>query len=238
MKAQYENMEVRKTEFAPRSRLEKEEMKQIQLEIASEAEFEDRPCFNPGEVEDAKVTGIDQAFTGEKAVSAVVVMQEGEVVEKVHAVEELQMPYIPGLLAFREAPAITSALQKLGSEPDLLVLDGSGRIHFREAGIAAHIGVLFDVLAIGVAKNLLCGKPHNDTHYMEEGEKVPIHSDESLETSTNQLIGYAFQSRQYPNSTKINPLYVSPGHQLSAETAVEIVKKLGGDYKLPEPTVM
>lgn len=211
-------------------------MEEMQRQLAEDAVFEDRKGFEPEEVEKRKVVGVDQAFTDEKEISAAVVIQDGEVIEKVHAVEDLEMTYIPGLLAFREAPAIISALQKLENEPDLLMLDGSGKIHYREAGIATHIGVMFDKPSIGVAKNLLCGEPRKAVDSPQEGEKVPIYTDERTETSTNELIGYAFQSRQYPESTRINQLYVSLGHRVSADTAVDIVEKLGGDYKLPEPT--
>lgn len=216
--------------------LEKEEMEEIQRQLSEQAVFEDRLEFGPEEVEKRKVVGIDQAFTEDEAVSAAVVVQDGEVIEKVHAVEDLEMPYIPGLLAFREAPAIISALQKLETDPDLLMLDGSGRIHYREAGIATHIGVMFGKPSIGVAKNLLCGEPCRKVDSLQVGEKVPIYSDERMETSKDKLIGYALQSRQHPESNRINPLYISPGHRVSADTSVGIVEDLGGDYKLPEPT--
>lgn len=222
--------------FVPDSSLDRKDMEEMQRAIAERAEFEDRLGFDQEDVEAKNVVGVDQAFSEDKVISAAVVIQDGEVIEKVHAVEELEMPYIPGLLAFREAPAIISALEKLESDPDLLVMDGSGRIHYREAGIATHIGAMYDIPAIGVAKNLLCGEPEHDVAELQQGEKVPIYGDDRMEASTGEVIGYAFQSRQYPESRRINPLYVSPGHRLSADTAVEIIERLGGDYKLPEPT--
>lgn len=230
-------MDIQKEEYLPDASLSREEMEEMQEKIAEDAIFENKLDFEPEDIESKTAAGIDQAFLDDKAISAVVVMEEGEVVEKVYAVEDLEMPYIPGLLAFREASAIVSALEKLESDPDLMMLDGSGRIHYREAGIATHIGVMYDKPAIGVAKSLLCGETKVDVDELERGERVEVYSDNRVQTvSENKLIGYAFQSRQYENSTKINPLYVSPGHRVSAETAVEIVEKLGGDYKLPEPT--
>jgi deoxyribonuclease V len=172
-------------------------------------------------------------------VSAVVAARDGEVVERASGRAPVEMPYVPGLLSFREAPAVLAALDALAVEPDLLVLDGSGRIHFREAGIATHVGVLLDTPALGVAKNLLCGDPAEslDSH-MRAGERVPILADDSMTAPEGEVVGHAYQSRQYPNPEKrhVNPLYVSPGHRVSAETTVSLVEALCDGYKLPEPT--
>jgi deoxyribonuclease V len=185
------------------------------------------------------VAGVDQAFTadGEKAVSAIVATRGDEVVERVHAVEPTDIPYIPGLLSFREGGAILSAFEELSVEPDIAVVDGSGRIHFRQAGIATHIGVMLDVPAIGVAKNLLCGRPRESlADPLPEGARVAIEADDSVTAPEGTVIGYAYQSRQYDSRPIVNPLYVSPGHRLSAETTVEFVAALCAGYKLPEPT--
>jgi len=131
-----------------------------------------------------------------------------------------------------------AAYEKLSVSPAVLVIDGSGRIHFREAGIATHIGVLLDAPSIGVAKNLLCGQPeHSRDEKLPVGRRVPIRADNTVETAeTGALIGYAFQSKQYDGNRKVNPLYVSAGHRVSGGTAVDLVERLGGEYKLPEPT--
>lgn len=226
-------MEIENPEFLPSPDLSREEMESLQGGIAEKAVFEDRLDF-PRSLEDLTVAGIDQAFLDEKAVSAIVVMENGEVVERVHGVADLELPYIPGLLAFREVPAIVKALEKLEEEPDILLLDGSGRIHFREAGIATHVGVLFDVPSVGVAKNLLCGRPEEDFDRLETGKRIPVKADESVEKVDSGTIGYVYQSKQYENSG-INSLYISPGHRISNETAVEIVGNWIEGYKLPEP---
>ncbi|UPV99333.1 endonuclease V [Halorussus gelatinilyticus] len=194
-----------------------------------------------GETTAPIVAGVDQAFAadGEKAVSAIVASRGGEVVERVHAVEPTEIPYIPGLLSFREGGAILSAFEELSVEPDLAVVDGSGRIHFRQAGIATHVGVMLDLPAIGVAKNLLCGRPAESLDdYLREGERVPIEADDSVTAPEGTVIGHAYQSRQYDNPQKrhVNPLYVSPGHRVSADTATDLVGRLCAGYKLPEPT--
>ncbi|MDZ5811003.1 endonuclease V [Halorubrum sp. AD140] len=203
------------------------------------------PGLSVGPDPDAPVVvGVDQAFLtpedGEdRAVSAAVAVRDGAVIEYASATTPLSIPYVPGLLAFREGEPMLAALAALDADPDLLVCDGSGRIHFREAGIATHVGVLLDVPSVGVAKRLLCGEPASTTAERPEGWRTPIRADGSVETADPDaatVIGHAFQSRQYPNSRRVNPLYVSPGHRVSAETTVELVEALCAGYKLPEPT--
>ncbi|CCQ34346.1 Endonuclease V protein [Halorhabdus tiamatea SARL4B] len=246
-------------EFVPDPSLSREEMESLQREIADVAVFEDAFAFDPAAIEfDSPVdlgdddqhrltgdgpivAGVDQAFLddGDRALSAVVALQDGRIVDRAYAVLDTEIPYIPGLLSFREGGAILAALSNLTVEPDLLVVDGSGRIHFREAGLATHIGVVVDVPAIGVAKNLLCGTPAEPIpDRMEAGARIPIEADDSVETTeSGTVIGHAVQTRQYDSgSTSINPLYVSPGHRVSAETTADIVAQCAGGYKLPEPT--
>ncbi|GAB7010315.1 endonuclease V [Halorubrum trueperi] len=210
------------------------------------------PARSGADASDAPVVvGVDQAFrTGDsdgsggsdEAVSAAVAVRDGVVIEYASAATPLSIPYVPGLLAFREGESLLAALDALSVEPDLLVCDGSGRIHFREAGIATHVGVLRDVPSLGVAKSLLCGVPDEPTDERPTGWRTPIRADDSVETiealagATAPVIGHAYQSRQYPNSRRVNPLYVSPGHRVSAETVVDLVEALCAGYKLPEPT--
>ena len=182
------------------------------------------------------VAGVDQAFLDDSAISAVVCLRGGEVIERAHAVSELAVPYIPGLLSFREGGPIVDALTELDTEPDLLFFDGSGRIHFRQAGLATHMGVIFDCPSVGIAKSLLCGRPRESVDGRPEGWRTPILSDSDVDAPDGRVIGYAYQSRQYDSSRTINPLYVSPGHRVSAETAVDLVASCCAGYKLPEPT--
>ncbi len=229
-------------------------MEAQQRDIAAAAEFADRGCPSPDAVQLSEtpdlderastdsggpiVAGIDQAFLEETAVSAVVTMQDGRVREVVCGRTPLSIPYIPGLLAFREGEPIIEALRELTVEPDLLVFDGSGRIHYREAGIATHIGVLYDTPAVGVTKNLLCGEPVEPLDEpLSAGTTIPIHADESVSADSGTLLGYAFQTRQFPNpeTRHVNPVYVSPGHRVGPETAVSLVDALGTGYKLPAP---
>jgi deoxyribonuclease V len=183
------------------------------------------------------VAGVDQAFLDDRAVSVVVVSRGGMVVERAHAVTDLAIPYIPGVLAFREGGPILAAFAELDADPDLAVFDGSGRIHFRQAGLATHIGVTLDVPSVGVAKGLLCGTPDDDLDGRAEGWRTPIRADSDVENAESEtVIGHAFQSRQYDSRPIVNPIYVSPGHRVSVGTATDLVERLCDGYKLPEPT--
>lgn len=229
--------------------MDRAEMEALQHEITDEAIFEDaidipldaitvdHPTLDTLDTPDpALVAGVDQAFLDDWIVSAIVVTRGSEVVERTYTVTPMEFPYIPGLLSFREGGPILDAFETLAAEPDVVVFDGSGRIHFRQAGLAVHIGVTLDLPAIGVAKNLLCGRPVEPTDTLDAGERVEIVANEDVNASDGTVIGHALQTRQFPNSHRINPVYVSPGHRLSAETATDIIDRCRGEYKLPEPT--
>ena len=230
-------MEIHHPEFRPDPALSREEMESLQCEIAERAVFTDDVAVDPLDSE-TLIAGIDQGFSDGTATSAVVVLRDGEVIERAHARVETEIPYIPGLLSFREGGAILAALEEVETDPDVLVLDGSGRIHFREAGLATHIGVAVETPALGVAKSLLCGQPRESlADPLPEGTRVAVEADSDVTAPEGAIIGYAFQSRQYDSGNQyINPLHVSPGHRVSAETATDIVEACGGEYKLPEPT--
>ena len=230
-------MEPVHPEFAPDPALSREEMERLQRELAERATFEDDLPADPTDPH-TLVAGVDQGFADGTATSAVVVTRDGHVVERAHASVETEIPYIPGLLSFREGGAILAAFERLETEPDVILFDGSGRIHFREAGLATHIGVMLDRPAIGVAKSLLCGTPRDPLDDpLPEGARVPIEADGDVTAPAGEVIGYAVQSRQYDSGNQyINPLYVSPGHRVSAETAADVVEACCDGYKLPEPT--
>jgi deoxyribonuclease V len=236
-------------EFVPDPSQSRDEMEALQRAVADAATFADAFAFDPAAVavsagNDASLTGerplvagVDQAFLGDDwAVSAIVCLRGGEVVERAHAVTDLSVPYVPGLLSFREGGPIIDAFEVLDADPDLVVFDGSGRIHFRQAGLATHLGVVLDVPSVGVAKNLLCGRVEGDVGGRPEGWRAPVVANERVDAPDGTVIGYAYQSRQYESNPVINPLYVSPGHRVDAETAVGLIERLCAGYKLPEPT--
>ncbi|TYL39246.1 endonuclease V [Natronococcus pandeyae] len=246
-------MNASRPDLVPDASLERDDMEALQREIAAAAAFEDDLEFDPAVLGDPLaasssaddppiVAGVDQSFLTndagdqDRALSAVVAMQGGEVIERVHAVTPLEIPYIPGLLSFREGAPILDALEELSVDPDLCLFDGSGRIHFRQAGIATHMGVVLDVPSIGVAKSLLCGSPREDVENLPEGRRVGIEANSRVDVADGTLLGYAVQTRQYDSPNRyINPLYVSPGHRVGPETAADVALALSTSYKLPEP---
>lgn len=258
----HESTEIAHPEFSPDPSLTHEAMAELQREIAEMARFEDDLTFDPDSVTggdaadlttgvpdpvsperghdvdpDAPiVVGVDQAFLDEEVISAIVATQDGAVIERTYAISPLTIPYIPGLLAFREGGPILDAFETLSVDPDLAVFDGSGRIHYRQAGIATHVGVILDLPSLGVAKRLLCGDPDADVSERPEGWSTPIRATDDVEAPNGTVLGHAFQSRQYSKHKRINPLYVSPGNRLSAKTTVNLVEHLCTGYKLPKLT--
>ncbi|MGI8560008.1 MAG: deoxyribonuclease V [Luteimonas sp.] len=132
------------------------------------------------------------------------------------------MPYVPGLLSFRELPALLQALAALSKPPDLAFIDGHGIAHPRGLGIAAHFGVATGLPSIGVAKKILTGSgpdPH-DTR----GAYTALRRD-------GRQIGWLLRSK-----LRCNPLVVSPGHRVAMASAADLVMRFVTRYRLPEPT--
>ncbi len=172
------------------------------------------------------IAGIDVGYDVKANMSkcALVVMDAKslDIKQSVIAIEESPFPYISCLLSFREAPVILKALSVLERQPDLLMIDGQGVAHPRRLGIAAHIGVLTGLPSIGIAKSRLCGS------YKEPSSSKGSYT---LLTDKDERIGTVLRSRD-----NVKPLFVSAGHKISQETALEWVIKTLGKYRLPEPT--
>ncbi len=172
------------------------------------------------------VAGIDVSFSPQKDLlyAAIVVIDAVslEPLEIVSAAQKPAFPYVPGLLTFREGPVVQEAYAKLTREPDLLMFDGQGIAHPRGLGLAAHMGVLMDRPSIGCAKSRLIGE------FKEPKQKRGAMRTLSLH---RKKIGVVLRTK---DNTK--PLFVSPGHRVSVETAAEWVLRTGNDYRLPEPT--
>ncbi|HEY0971514.1 MAG TPA: deoxyribonuclease V [Gemmatimonadales bacterium] len=156
---------------------------------------------------------------------AAVVVLDAESLQQVDqgsAVAELDFPYVPGLLSFRELPALERAWQRLGTRPDVLIFDGVGVAHPRRFGIAAHGGVLLDIPSIGCAKSILVGE--HGPLAEDAGATAPlVHRDE--------VVGMALRLR-----ARVQPVYVSAGHRMDLDTAVEIVRRASSGYRIPETT--
>lgn len=131
-------------------------------------------------------------------------------------------PYIPGLLSFREIPAILAAIAQLETMPDILMVDGHGIAHPRRMGIAAHLGALLDMPSLGVAKKKLCG---------DHAEPAPHKGATAPLFHRGEQIGIVLRSRE-----GVKPLYISPGHRMSMESALGLVLRCLTRYRLPEPT--
>lgn len=172
------------------------------------------------------IAGIDVSFLQQGSLSraAIVLLEYPDltIIEKAIAEIPTQFPYLPGFLSFREIPAILQALEKLQNQPDLIFCDGQGLAHPRRLGIACHLGILLDKPTIGVAKSRLIGT--HPSVPLDKGEWVPL-------LDHQETIGAVLRSR-----TKVKPLYISPGHRISLETAIYYVQKNLTRYRLPEPT--
>lgn len=131
-------------------------------------------------------------------------------------------PYVPGLLSFRELPAVLQAFERLETLPDLVLCDGQGIAHPRRIGIASHLGLWLDLPTIGVAKSRLIGT-HEDVP-AEKGAWRPL-------MDRGERIGAVLRTRN-----GVSPLYISPGHRISLETAIDYVLACTTRYRLPETT--
>lgn len=173
------------------------------------------------------VAGCDVGFEEDGAVThAAAVLLDADTLQPLEShVARLPtaMPYIPGLLSFRELPALLQAFGMLSRAPDLVLVDGHGIAHPRRLGIAAHFGVVTGLPSIGVAKKVLTGTTSMALHEMR-GAFLPLRDG-------REQIGWLLRS-------KVNclPLIVSPGHRVAMASAAELVMRFVTTYRLPEPT--
>ncbi|MEU4575039.1 endonuclease V [Nonomuraea sp. ATR24] len=174
------------------------------------------------------VAGLDVHYHGRgddhDALSAAVVVLDAEtldVVERVVVHGRAAFPYVPGLFAFRELPALVEALERLTVTPDLLVCDGYGLAHPRGFGLACHLGVLTGLPSLGVGKTPFVGA--HEPPGAARGSWSPIVLD-------GVPVGRALRTR-----TGTKPVYVSQGHRVSLDTVTGQVLRLSPRYRLPEP---
>ena len=197
-----------------------EQARTIQQELRGEVVVEDRL----GRV--GTVAGVDVGFEQQGAITraAVVVLEFPALVQVASAVARrpTHFPYVPGLLSFREAPAVLDALASLDMQPDLLLCDGAGYAHPRRFGLACHLGVWANIPSIGVAKSHLVGA--YDPVPNERGAWQPIRD-------RGEVIGAVVRTR-----VNVKPIYVSIGHRISLATAIDYVLRCTRAYRLPETT--
>ena len=172
-----------------------------------------------------RVAGVDVAYherIGRQIAAAVVLDADSlETLECATASETLRRAYVPGLFAFRELPTIMQALARVRSTPDLILCDGQGIAHPRRFGLASHLGVLMQIPAIGCAKTRLDG---------QAAPPGPARGDHTWLTQDGEVIGCALRSQD-----RIKPIYVSIGHRISLETAIQWILRFSPRYRLPEP---
>ncbi len=172
------------------------------------------------------VAGVDLAFSrdGARCIAGVVVwdLDRGEVVEECLAVRRLRFPYVPGLLSFREGPAILAALRRLRCAPDALVCDGHGLAHPRRFGIACHIGVICERPSVGCAKSRLVGEHAEPA--ARRGSRCPL-------MHRGERIGTLLRTRD-----GVKPVFVSVGHRIDLASCERLVLRCGAGRRLPEPT--
>ncbi|MCD6404642.1 MAG: deoxyribonuclease V, partial [Planctomycetes bacterium] len=172
------------------------------------------------------VAGADVGFAagGKTAIGGVVLFSwpSLEVVDVALAARPTRFPYIPGLLSFREIPVLAAAFGRLCGRPDVVFCDGQGLAHPRRLGLACHLGVVLGVATIGCAKSVLVGK------FDEPGA---LRGALSVMRDSGEVVGAAVRTRD-----NVRPIYVSPGHMMDLDTAVDLVLAAGRGYRLPEPT--
>jgi deoxyribonuclease V len=197
-----------------------EQARQIQISLKSRLELADRL----GEIQ--LIAGADIALDTEVGAGVgglIVYRWPGlDEVERQFARRKLTFPYVPGLLAFREAPVLLDAFEKLRSEPDLIFYDGHGYSHPRRFGITCHLGILLDRPTIGCAKSRLVG--HFEEPPPEAGTTSPLCDGE-------ETIGAVLRTRDH-----VQPIFVSQGHRVGLATAVDWTLRVCDGYRIPKPT--
>jgi deoxyribonuclease V len=186
----------------------------------------ERLVFTPLEKTPATIAGADISFDkgSETVYAGIVVLRYPslETIEEAGIVTQARFPYIPGLLSFRESPALLEVWNRLRIKPDVLVLDGQGTAHPRRMGIACHVGLWLDRPTLGCAKSLLCG--HYEHLGTQKGDAAPL-------IHRKEQIGVALRTKD-----NTNPVFVSPGNRIALEDSVQLMLTCATKYRIPEPT--
>jgi len=169
------------------------------------------------------VAGADAAYTTNEVIAGITVMSVPQLkVECMSiAAEKVQFPYIPGLLAFREGPAVISAYEKLEQVPDVILFNGHGYAHPRRCGLASHLGILLDIPSIGVADKLMVGV--SGTIGADRGSMAPV-------DDGNERIAMSVRTKE-----NARPIYISIGHKVDLDQAVDLVIATTTRHRIPEP---
>ncbi len=195
------------------------EARALQIELAGEVDTA-RPL---GPIRTIAAADVSFDRHGIELYAAVVVVEFPSMttIERIGAITPATFPYVPGLLSFRETPALLDAFAKLRTRPDVVLCDGQGIAHPRRLGIAAHLGLWLGLPTIGCAKSRLCG---------DFDEPGPDRGDRSPLLDKGEVIGAVVRTRR-----RIKPLFISPGHRCDLESAVDLVLAASTRYRLPDP---
>ncbi len=168
------------------------------------------------------IAGVDEAFVEDTIISGIVVLDYNslEVIERAYSIQPVSFPYIPTFLTFREGPAIVKTYKKLNVTPDILMVDGAGINHPRGAGIATHIGVALDIPTIGITKKILCGSGITPSQVGKAASLI----------YNGRHVGWLIKSNK-----RSRAIIVAPGHRVSLDSSLLIVKACLRGHKLPEP---
>lgn len=201
-----------------------EEAIEIQRRLASQVIDED---VVPDLLSSARyAAGVDVHQTADgkmRAVVCVLNFPSLTVKECVSAEVEVSFPYIPGLLAFREGPAVLKAFEGLNVTPDFILWDAQGRAHQRRLGLASQMGLTLDIPSVGCAKSILYGDWTEPSD--EVGAWTPI-----IDPRDGSVIGATLRTKK-----GVQPVFVSIGHKVSLKTAIELVLRCCAGYRIPEP---
>ncbi len=191
---------------------------------AEQDRLRSRVIIEPGPSAPATVAGLDVAYDGDRLAAAVVVLDARDLTVRDTAVVlgTPAFPYVPGLFAFREVPALLEALAKLTVRPEVLVCDGHGLAHPRRFGLASHLGVLTGLASLGVGKTRLIG---------EFAPVGPRRGDRSPLIDAGETVGAVLRTQD-----GVKPVFVSPGHRMDLASACDLTLALAPRYRLPETT--
>ncbi|WP_420264744.1 deoxyribonuclease V [Candidatus Magnetominusculus dajiuhuensis] len=170
------------------------------------------------------VAGVDASFYGDSVTGSACLFTYPALnkIGEVSITQKTSFPYIPGFLSFREAPTLIEAIRGLRHRPDAIIVDGQGIAHPRRIGLASHIGILLNTVSIGAAKSRFIGT------YEEPGREK---GSRSYLFDAGECVGAVLRSR-----TAVKPLFISPGHLIDIDGAVDVILSCLSRYRLPEPT--
>lgn len=191
---------------------------------ALQRKLRDRIILSPLKGKPKFIAGADAAFDDDLALAAACVFSfpDLELLDVKTACLKVKFPYIPGLLAFREGPAVINVVKKLSPQPELLLIDGQGIAHPERMGLASHVGLMLGIPTIGCAKSRLVGESG------EPGKKAGSYVDLIYK---GEPVGVVLRTRD-----NVRPMFISPGHLVDMEDSISIVLACVRGFRMPEPT--